>query len=119
MAAAIGRSQLFVSRRLRVYEDRILRNLVLSQRCPCRWRRSCWEPDPVNGRRWRVGRSRSKGLQAHARRGAWPYGGVHPRLREWVVGIRDLVANATLSTGEKRLLRELAEDITLQLVSHR
>ncbi|MBV9579522.1 MAG: hypothetical protein JO057_13120 [Chloroflexi bacterium] len=35
----------------------------------------------------------------------------HPRLREWVVAIRDLVANATLSTGENRLLRELADEI--------
>ena len=35
----------------------------------------------------------------------------HPRLREWVVAIRDLVANATLSTGEKRLLCELADEI--------
>ena len=32
VAAAIGRSQPFVSRRLRVYEDRVLRALVLNQR---------------------------------------------------------------------------------------
>lgn len=35
----------------------------------------------------------------------------HPRLHEWVTAIRDLVANATLSTGEKRLLQDLAEEI--------
>jgi len=35
----------------------------------------------------------------------------HPRLREWVVAIRDLVANATLSTGERHLRIELADDI--------
>ena len=34
VAAAIGRSQPYVSRRLRVYEDRVLRGLVLSQRMP-------------------------------------------------------------------------------------
>ena len=112
VAAAIGRSQPFVSRRLRVYEDRALRVLVLSQRLPVSVAEELLGAEPNEraalarraiAEQWDFRRTRAE-VRGHM-------AAFHPRLREWVVAIRDLVANATLSTGEKRLLRELADEI--------
>ncbi|MBV9577974.1 MAG: ParB/RepB/Spo0J family partition protein [Chloroflexi bacterium] len=112
VAAAIGRSQPFVSRRLRVYEDRVLRGLVLNQRLSVSVAEELLGADPSEraamARRaieeeWDFKRTRAE-VRGHT-------AAFHPRLREWVVAIRDLVANATLSTGEKHLLTELADEI--------
>jgi ParB family chromosome partitioning protein len=112
VAAAIGRSQPFVSRRLRLYEDRVLRGLVLSQRLAVSVAEELLGAEPSErgalarraiAEQWDFKRTRAE-VRGHT-------AAFHPRLREWVVAIRDLVANATLSTGEKRLLRELADAI--------
>jgi ParB family chromosome partitioning protein len=112
VAAAIGRSQAFVSRRLRVYEDRVLRGLVLNQRLSVSVAEELLAAEPSErgamARRaiqeeWDFKRTRAE-VRGHT-------AAFHPRLREWVVAIRDLVANATLSSGEKRLLLELADEI--------
>jgi len=112
VAAAIGRSQPYVSRRLRVYEDPALRGLVLSQRLPVSVAEELLGAD-ANKRadlarraatqHWDQKRTRAE-VRGHT-------AAFHPQLREWVGAIRELVANASLSTGEKRLLSELAEQI--------
>ncbi|MBV9577171.1 MAG: ParB/RepB/Spo0J family partition protein [Chloroflexi bacterium] len=112
VAAAIGRSQPFVSRRLRVYEDGVLRGLVLRQRLPVSVAEELLGAQPSEraalARRaieeqWDFRRTRAE-VRGHT-------AAFHPKLREWVVAIRDLVANASLSSGEKHLLSELAEEI--------
>ncbi|MBV9581739.1 MAG: ParB/RepB/Spo0J family partition protein [Chloroflexi bacterium] len=112
VAAAIGRSQPFVSRRLRVYEDRVLRALVLNQRLSVSVAEELLAAEP--GERAAMARRAieeewdSKRTRTEVRGHMVAF---HPRLREWVVALRDLVANATLSTSEKRLLFELADEI--------
>jgi ParB family chromosome partitioning protein len=112
VAAAIGRSQPFVSRRLRVYEDRVLRGLVLGQRLPVSVAEELLGAEPSEraalARRAIEEQWDSKHTRAEVRGHMAAF---HPRLREWVVAIRDLVANASLSMGEKRLLRELADEL--------
>src|SRR5262249_32698246 len=105
VAAAIGRSQPFVSRRLRIYEDPVLRGVVLSQRLPVSVAEELLRADPSEraamarraiAEEWDFRRARA---EARGHTAAF-----HPKLREWVVAIRDLVAHATLSIGERRLL---------------
>jgi ParB family chromosome partitioning protein len=112
VAEAIGRSQPYVSRRLRVYEDRVLRGLVLSQRLPVSVAEELLGAEPSEradmARRAVLEQWDFKRTRAEVR---GQYAAFHPRLRECVMAIRDLVANATLSTGDKRLLRELVEEI--------
>jgi ParB/RepB/Spo0J family partition protein len=112
VAAAIGRSQPFVSRRLRVYEDRVLRGLVLTQRLAVSVAEELLGAPPSErpeiarravAEQWDFKRARAE-VRGHT-------AAFHPRLREWVHAIRDLMAHASLSAGEKHLLRELAEEI--------
>jgi hypothetical protein len=95
-----------------VYEDHALRTLVLNQRLPVSVAEELLGAAPSEradlarravAEQWDFKRTRAE-VRGHT-------AAFHPRLHEWVVAIRDLVANATLSTGEKRLLRELAEEI--------
>jgi ParB family chromosome partitioning protein len=110
VAAAIHRSQAFVSRRLRVYEDRTLRPLVLSGRLSASVAEELLATEPP--RRAELARRAvrenwdQKRARAEARGYTAPF---HPQLRVHANGIRQLATHASLSTGERELLRDLGE----------
>jgi ParB-like chromosome segregation protein Spo0J len=112
IASAISRSQPYVSRRLRVYQDRALRALVLDTRLSVSVAEELLaaEPDKRSALAKRAAHERwdQKRARAEARGHTAAF---HPQLREHVGAIRELVSHATLSRGEKELLRELAEHL--------
>jgi hypothetical protein len=110
VASAIHRSQPFVSRRLRVYEDKILRPLVLNGRLPVSTAEELLGADESKraelarravGERWD-----QKQARAEARGYTEAF---HPQLRVHVNQIRELASHAALSLGERELLRELGQ----------
>lgn len=117
IASVIHRSQAYVSRRLRVYEDPALRRLVLTDRLAVSVAEELLAADAAVRADLARRAVREQWDQKRARAEARGYtAAFHPELRKHVRDIRDLVANATLSVGERDLLRQLA-DFLLQQVS--
>jgi ParB family chromosome partitioning protein len=109
VASAIKRSQGFVSKRLRVYEDRSLRTLILRDQIPTTVAEELLTaPDDQRPRlakqaaaeQWDQRRAR-----AEARGYTAPF---HPRLREHVADLRELITHSSLSLGERELLEDFA-----------
>jgi ParB family chromosome partitioning protein len=116
VAAAIHRSQPYVSRRLRVYGDKVLRPLVLDNRLPVSIAEELLAADPEK-RPELVKRALhehwdQKRTRAEARGYAAAF---HPKLRGHIQEIRELVSTASLSLGERKQLRQLAEFLLQQV----
>jgi ParB family chromosome partitioning protein len=109
VAAAIKRSQGFVSKRLRVYEDRSLRPLILRDQIPTTVAEELLgAPDdqrPRLARQAAAERWDQRRARAEVRGYTAPF---HPRLREHVASLRELITHSTLSLGERELLEEFA-----------
>jgi ParB family chromosome partitioning protein len=116
VAAAIHRSQPYVSRRLRVYEDKILRTLVLDNRLPVSIAEELLAADSEKRPELAKRALREHWDQKRARAEARGYtAAFHPELRGHIQVIRALVANASLSTGERQQLRQLGELLLTQI----
>ena len=109
VAAAIKRSQGFVSKRLRVYEDRSLRPLILRDQIPTTVAEELLAAAPEQRPRLARQAAAEKWDQRRARAEVRGYAApFHPRLREHVASLRELVTHSTLSLGERELLEEFA-----------
>jgi ParB family transcriptional regulator, chromosome partitioning protein len=112
VAASIKRSQAYVSKRLRVYEDRSLRALILHDRIAPTVAEELLGVNPE--RRVQLARraAAERWDQRRARAEVRGYGAAfHPELRQHVAALRTLMANASLSVGERDLLQEVARQI--------
>jgi ParB family chromosome partitioning protein len=110
VAAAVYRSQAYVSRRLRVYEDKALRALVLADELSVSVAEELLAADQEKRASLAKRAVREQWDQKRARAESRGHtGAFHPQLRAHVHEIRDLVAHTSLSTGERQLLRQLAE----------
>jgi ParB/RepB/Spo0J family partition protein len=109
VAAAVKRSQAYISKRLRAYEDRSLRPLIMHGQIPRTVAEELLAVAPEQ--RSRVAKQAAaehwdqRRARAEARGYTAPF---HPRLRENVASLRELMAHATLSLGERELLHEFA-----------
>ena len=110
VAAAIHRSQPHVSRRLRVYEDMVLRTFVIGQRLPVSVAEELLAADQDHRSELAKCAVREHWDQKRARAEARGYtAAFHPRLRRQIHDLKEFVANASLSVGEQAQLRQLAE----------
>jgi ParB family chromosome partitioning protein len=112
VAASIKRSQAYVSKRLRIYEDRSLRALILRDRVAP----TVAEELLAAGSERRAQLARRAAAerwdQRRARAEVRGYGAAfHPEVRQHVAGLRALMANVSLSVGERDLLQEFARQI--------
>jgi ParB family chromosome partitioning protein len=116
VAAAIHRSQPYVSRRLRVYDDRVLRGLVLDNRLPISVAEELLAADPEQRADLARQAAREQWDQKRARAEARGYSAAfHPQLRVQIRQIRELVANTTLSVGERQLLLQFGQFLLKQV----
>jgi ParB family chromosome partitioning protein len=110
VAAAIHRSQAHVSRRLRVYEDKALRTVVIGQRLPVSVAEELLAANEDHRSELAKRAVREHWDQKRARAEARGYtAAFHPLLRRQIHDLKELVANASLSVGEQAQLRQLAE----------
>ena len=117
VARAINRSQTQVSRRLRVYEDRALRRLVLERKLPISVAEELLAATPdVRGTLARRA-AREQWDQKRARAEARGITAFHPALRRQIRDLWDVVDKATLSVREQAQLRDLAEFLLAKLAS--
>ena len=118
IAVAIQRSQTHVSRRLRVYEDKALRPLVLNQQLLVSVAEELLAAAPDSRAALAKQAVREEWDQKRARAEARGYtAAFHPALRRQIHDLRELVTNASLSVGEQSQLRELAEFVLGKLAS--
>ncbi len=110
VAAAIKRSQSYVSKRLRVYEDKSLRNLILRQQLAPTVAEELLVAEP--DRRLKLAKQAvAQGWdQKRARAEVRGYtAAFHPQLRQQIHGLREFVTHSTLSVGERELLHQFAQ----------
>ena len=116
VAAAIHRSQPYVSRRLRVYDDKVLRALVLGNQLPISVAEELLAADPEQRTELARQAAREQWDQKRARAEARGYSAAfHPQLRVQIRQIRELVANTTLSVGERQLLLQFGQYLLRQV----
>ncbi len=112
VAASIKRSQAYVSKQLRVYEDRSLRALILRDRIAPTVAEELLGASPDQRPQLAKRAAAERWDQRRARAEVRGYGAAfHPELRQQVAGLRALMANASLSVGERGLLQELARQV--------
>jgi ParB family transcriptional regulator, chromosome partitioning protein len=118
IAVAIQRSQTHVSRRLRVYEDKALRTLVLNQQLLVSVAEELLAAAEDSRAALAKQAVREQWDQKRARAETRGYtAAFHPALRRQIHELREVVANASLSVGEQSQLRELAEFLIKRLAS--
>jgi ParB family transcriptional regulator, chromosome partitioning protein len=118
IASAIQRSQTHVSRRLRVYEDKALRTLVINQQLLVSVAEELLAADEDSRAGLAKRAVREQWDQKRARAEARGYtAAFHPGLRRQIHDLREMVANASLSVGEQTQLRQLAEFLLNKLAS--
>jgi ParB family chromosome partitioning protein len=109
VAAAIKRSQSFVSKRLRVYEDRSLRALILRDQIPPSVAEELLAaPEDQRPRLARLAATEQwdqRRARLEVRGHTVPF---QPRLHEQVADLRELITHSTLSLVERELLEEFA-----------
>jgi ParB family chromosome partitioning protein len=116
VAAAIHRSQPYVSRRLRVYDDKVLRPLVLGNQLPISVAEELLAADPERRSDLARRAAREQWDQKHARAEARGYtAAFHPQLQVQIRQIREVVASATLSVGERQLLLQFGQFLLSQV----
>lgn len=118
VAQAINRSQSYVSRRLRVYDDPALRKSVLEGRLQVSVAEELLASE--SNTRFDLARRavNERWDQRRARAEARGYtAAFHPQLRGRVQELLDLVTNSTLSEGERDLLMQLAQFLMDRLPS--
>jgi ParB family chromosome partitioning protein len=117
VALAINRSQTQVSRRLRVYEDRALRRLVLARKLSISVAEELLAATPDARGMLARRAAREQWDQKRARAEARGVTTFNPALRRQIRDLWDVVDKATLSVGEQAQLRELAEFLLAKLAS--
>jgi ParB/RepB/Spo0J family partition protein len=116
VASAIQRSQAYVSRRLRVYEDPSLRAVVVRGQVPLSVAEELLAAGPERRPDLAKRAAREQWDQKRARAEARGYtAAFHPHLKEQIASIRQLVVHAALSVGECELLHQFALFILLQV----
>jgi ParB family chromosome partitioning protein len=116
LASAIAKSQAYVSRRVRVYEDPALRPLVLRNELSV----------AIAEELLAASASRRPDLAKQAVRAGWDRrraraeargytAASHPHRRAQVSGLREPIASASLSAGERLMLRQFGEFLLAQV----
>ena len=116
IASAIAKSQAYVSRRLRVYEDAALRPLVLRNELSVAIAEELLTASAARRPELAKQAVRERWDRRRARAEARGYtAAFHPHLRAQVSGLRELIASASLSMGERLMLRQFGEFLLAQV----